>query len=127
MYHQFSHWHLTLYLTFPSFRFAHFPISLAVRKHISGPFIPADLPQCTSFQFPGVHNTLYPTRKQEQNVTGLCFYSQFAINHFPMCYIIQSTVHHLQEQGGFFSTIFNRYLFVFSFQCLSATPLLSFS
>lgn len=60
-----------------------------------------------------------------------CYWSVFlqpiCYNHFPLYYITQSTVHHLQEQEGFYSTIFNRFLFVLSFQVLSETPLLSFS
>lgn len=73
-------------LHIPFFRFVHFLFSLAGRKLISQPVFTADLPQCTSFQLPGAHNTLYPTTKQEQNVTGLCFYSQFAIITF-LCII----------------------------------------
>lgn len=66
--------------------FARILFSLTGWKLISQPPLPADFPQRTSFQLPGAHNTSYSTTKQEQNVTGLCFYSQFAIITFFVLY-----------------------------------------
>lgn len=51
-----------------------------------------------------------------------CYWSVFlqpiCYNHFPLYWITESTVHHLQEQRHFVSTIFNRFLVLLSFQLL---------
>lgn len=62
-------------------------------------------------------NSLKPTvHFIPQKIRTKCYWSVFlqpiCYNHFPLYYITESTVHHLQEQGGFVSTIFKRFLFV---------------
>lgn len=104
------------FLHIPIFRLAHFLFSLASWKFISQQRLPADLPQCTSS--PKSPQYILSHKKTRTKCYWSVFLQPICYNHFPLYCITESTVHHLQEQRHFVSTIFNRFLVLLSFQLL---------